>query len=404
MKKTLLLLLLTITTTTHAQWIQQNSGVTSKLNDVYCITEDIVVVVGDFGTILKTTDGGANWVTKTSGTTQNLLDIKFINATTGYTVGFQGTLLKTTDAGENWTPIAIGETTDLYGLSALSESIFYISGTDGVLKKTIDGGASFVAQPTGTTQPVRDIQYLNESVGFAQEGEIEGNQLFRTIDGGATWTFIDYINSFYFLNENVGFINSFNGLSKTIDGGSNFTLLGSTFSQQASIFSLSENNVWMVDYALTLCGCNSSCITKGTLNDADEYESVSNCNIDGITDFTTPFESIHFASETKGYIVGWGGKIYKNSTGIMLGTDDVSKRDAVSIYPNPVSDKLNIAIEGSAVPFLVELTNTLGEKLPAKSFDAGMAAAIDVTSLSKGVYFVTVTGGGKSVVRKVIVN
>ena len=101
MKKVTIFLFILCSISFYGQWVQQFSGVYENLNDVYCVTENLVFVVGDNGKILKITDSGDNWVQKTSGTTQILNRIQFANATVGYAVGNYGILLKTTDGGEN---------------------------------------------------------------------------------------------------------------------------------------------------------------------------------------------------------------------------------------------------------------------------------------------------------------
>ncbi len=58
MKTKILYLFLWFVIPIQAQWTQQNSGTTENLNDVYCISADTVVVVGNNGIILRTTDGG----------------------------------------------------------------------------------------------------------------------------------------------------------------------------------------------------------------------------------------------------------------------------------------------------------------------------------------------------------
>ncbi|MBC7642690.1 MAG: hypothetical protein H7174_10210, partial [Flavobacterium sp.] len=108
MKKIIIILFILFSVSFYGQWVQQDSGVYENLNDVYCVTENLVFVVGDNGKILKTTDGGDNWVEKTSGTTQILNRIQFANAFVGYAVGNNGVLLKTIDSGENWTFVATG--------------------------------------------------------------------------------------------------------------------------------------------------------------------------------------------------------------------------------------------------------------------------------------------------------
>jgi hypothetical protein len=49
--------------------------------------------------ILKTIDGGINWGRQTCPTVQNLVSAFFISPMTGWVVGNYGTILKTTDGG-----------------------------------------------------------------------------------------------------------------------------------------------------------------------------------------------------------------------------------------------------------------------------------------------------------------
>ena len=55
-------------------------------------------VIGDYGTILNTTDGGNNWLIQNSNTSDNLEGIYFSSVSTGYIVGTNGKILKTTNS------------------------------------------------------------------------------------------------------------------------------------------------------------------------------------------------------------------------------------------------------------------------------------------------------------------
>ena len=70
MQKILLLIAasLILVQANQAQWIPRNSGTTNSLTDVYFINGSIGWVVGTFGTILKTGDGGTTWNPQISGT------------------------------------------------------------------------------------------------------------------------------------------------------------------------------------------------------------------------------------------------------------------------------------------------------------------------------------------------
>ena len=78
---------------------------------------DTVVAVGDFGTILKSTDGDATWTRQSSGTTNWLYAVSFTDANTGTVVGDLGTILRTTDGGATWRPLPSGIRDDLFGVS-----------------------------------------------------------------------------------------------------------------------------------------------------------------------------------------------------------------------------------------------------------------------------------------------
>ena len=63
--------------------------------------------VGDFGAIVRTTDGGATWVAQDSGTQDLLIGVSMTDANTGTAVGTSGDLIRetsfrTTDGGATW--------------------------------------------------------------------------------------------------------------------------------------------------------------------------------------------------------------------------------------------------------------------------------------------------------------
>ena len=408
--KLLLLLSLFLIIPTYGQyWEPQVSGVGANLNDVYCITEDNVAIVGTGGTILKTTDGGTNWIQKISGTTADLEKVQFINSNIGYAVGSGGILLKTSDGGENWNSINTGTTINLSGLAVVNENIFYISGENGFVKRTNDGGNTFIDQSYATTFAVSTIQFLNENVGYAsaydQYGYSDNTSFVKTIDGGANWTIIssEQVSTFYFLNENTGFIRNSFGISKTTDGGLSMVTIGETGFITADIFSLNENVVWNVEDNFTLCNCSWFCIKKIDLTLSPELQQTSNCYID--TNGGIPFSAIHFASETKGYAVGWWGMILKNATGSMenLATKEFAKKEFVTMYPNPTSNQITFSfVEKQAASFSVEITDFLGKKIMTKFYENQHNTTINIESFSNGIYLVKVTTAQGTSVNKII--
>src|SRR5437667_12898243 len=88
--------------TVFGQWSAANSGTTNNLNGAYLLDSGIGFVVGDAGTILKSTDAGATWALLASGTTNMLHDVYLLDPDQGITVGDRGSILRTTDGGAMW--------------------------------------------------------------------------------------------------------------------------------------------------------------------------------------------------------------------------------------------------------------------------------------------------------------
>lgn len=296
-----------------------------------------------------------------------------------------------------------------YGLSVQNENTFFISGDYGLVKKSNDGGSSFTNQNENESQTISDIQFLNEQIGYGLKGEpfwdFE-NELFKTTDGGITWILVtdDFVDSFYFVNENLGFISSKqSGLLKTTDGGLSNSFIGFQNNQESDIFSLNGNDIWNIGNNYALCDCSTSCVSK---RNTEINLSITNCYDIDISQIS--FNAIHFANEASGFIVGNNGAIYKNSTGTMEETtftvNKVDKKNSVIVSPNPSSDQITISfLENPTKPFSIEMTDFLGKKVYSNFFGIENVATINILPFSKGIYFLTVkTNEGKKETIKVI--
>ena len=91
-----------------AQWQIQNIGISEDLNDVFVLNPTTAVVVGNNGTILKTTNNGNEWGSKKSGTTNNLNAVSFIYESAGIAVGDE-VICQTTDGGDTWSTTYINK-------------------------------------------------------------------------------------------------------------------------------------------------------------------------------------------------------------------------------------------------------------------------------------------------------
>ena len=160
------------------------------MNGVYLLDSGIAFVVGDAGTILKSTDAGATWAPLLSGTTNILHDVYFFDANQGVAVGDQGLILRTTDGGAMWQSVASGVEDAL-------RSVFF-SGANGIsggdsqtILYSTDSGASWQISQSGFFGGgFPGAHMLSPSIGFvAGQNSIFQPLVGATTDGGASWEF-----------------------------------------------------------------------------------------------------------------------------------------------------------------------------------------------------------------------
>jgi len=175
----------------------QSSGTNQALNGIQMFRGEFVVldsygwVVGDNGTILKTTNGGDTWVAQTSGTTANLLAVHFVNANRGWVVGDGGVILTTSNGGATWTPEASGVTTNLRRVFFVNETTGFAVGDNGlILKRGVPSGPTVVT--TVSAASFSGAELAAESIvaafgqGFATATEVATSVPLPTTLAGAS--------------------------------------------------------------------------------------------------------------------------------------------------------------------------------------------------------------------------
>jgi photosystem II stability/assembly factor-like uncharacterized protein len=191
------LALATATTTTHAARMQDN------FFGVDTVDGDHAWVVGNFGAVWATSDGGATWVAQKAGTLVPLFDVDFADTTHGWIVGKGGLILHTTDGGRRWTPqpspVAGGK--HFFCVKAIDADTAWAVGDWGAVASTTDGGATWRDRSLGllTVVPgpnvsahdttmtdviLYDVEFID-----ARHGAIAGEfgTVMLTDDGGETW-------------------------------------------------------------------------------------------------------------------------------------------------------------------------------------------------------------------------
>jgi photosystem II stability/assembly factor-like uncharacterized protein len=174
-------------------WSSLNSGTSANL---YGIDHSpFMYAVGDNGTILFSTSFGGSLVQHASGTTRNLKAVtkSVTNVQIAVVVGEKGTILRTSNTGFNWSNVSIPDTTfDFLAMSQkgiyFSGDVFVAAGTGGRIYKSTDLGLTWQQKTSGTTSTLRSIYFHSPDSGVA----VGDNGTVRlTTNGGETW----YTNS-----------------------------------------------------------------------------------------------------------------------------------------------------------------------------------------------------------------
>jgi len=122
--------------------VKESGYVEPNLNSIYFSSPKIGWIVGEFGLVLHTRDGGQTWISQRYGSElPQLYAVKFLDDRRGWAVGQAGNLIQTSDGGQHWSPVELNTKRDLYHVSLENERGVIVG--DGVVLVTLDGGSSW---------------------------------------------------------------------------------------------------------------------------------------------------------------------------------------------------------------------------------------------------------------------
>jgi len=190
---------------------------------------------GDFGTLLKTSDGGSTWTGLPVGTFQGLTVVQALDANTVF-AGGGCVARRSIDGGGTFTAVrftAVESTcrNQLRDLSFVSRDVGYLLLQDGSVFATTDGGVQFSprtavpeTQAANGSAGAGALAFLDASTGYASSG----GKLFQTLDGGVSWRLVAadgrMIRAIWFATPRRGFAVGDGGLVlRTDDGGAVWT-------------------------------------------------------------------------------------------------------------------------------------------------------------------------------------
>ncbi len=226
----------------------QNPNQKTDLTEVSFSDEKNGIIVGTYGYLAKTADGGATWVKQDVGTDHSFMSAYMLNASNYFTARIG--IYKTNNSGSSFS-----ECSNLSNFSNTIFGIHFFNSNEGIIikgktiLKTKDGGQNWLVQ-SEEAQYLNQLEFKSIQTGYASGGITYDNQsrgeIFKTIDGGETWTKILSSNSqimaMSFINDRQGFYATYSKeIYATMDGGLTWTLVSTLAELPTSIRFIDAN-------------------------------------------------------------------------------------------------------------------------------------------------------------------
>lgn len=334
------------TTNQGQTWTMQNLGSDSiKILSSHIFSTNSVIAVGKYqttgdGAVIRSTDGGANWIGDTTSIPERLFDVSFANSNDGWIVGRNGYVGYSSDGGINWMAQTTNTGEDLFSVQFVDASNGWAVGADdgtgGIILHTSDSGATWTSQSTAFTGDLLSIHVFSPSKAIIVG---QGGLILSTNDSGITWNpetspVIGDLNDVAFVDDSNGWAAGVNGsLLSSNDGGS----------------------TWNID-------------SSGTINE---------------------IHSLVMRSNTLGWFCGGKGDIYKYGVPVNV-EENVLRKSAMKIYPNPSNDWFNIESRGTNMIKSVTLYDLAGNLVTENVGITGSITRISNNGISPGMYILLV--------------
>ncbi|MSU55987.1 MAG: hypothetical protein EXS51_01615 [Candidatus Taylorbacteria bacterium] len=270
-----------------------------------CYVVSGMYLSGGTGAIFKTTDGGDTFTVLKTPSIDPFHSISCPTVSTCYIAGDFGTLLKTSDGGENWSSSTLGSRgtpPQFTAVFATSEQTVLVVGRDGVFYRSEDGGASWSRPTLRSVADLHTIYFTDKMTGFIGGTD---SAFFKTEDGGSTWTFQPALKGAKLISRLAGSGTSLmyavgETVQKSTDGGATWTELTTAGNSR------NRQTVAAPDTSTAYLVSETNTIFK-TTNAGTSWESVAVFDNTFLRDLVCPGVSYCLA-------VGSAGKVYRLGT------------------------------------------------------------------------------------------
>ncbi|GEM_PF-798168 len=375
---------LKISDTYTQTWFRQPLNNWQRWYDVKFADSRNGFVVGDHGTLLRTTDAGASWIEESIGFSLPLRSLAILSLNNMFVVGEFGTCYHSVDSGKTWSRIDLGITSDLRGVAFLEPANGWVFGKNGALFRSTDGGGNWAKQSADSTKSIVGV------VGDAIRTLIimDDGTMSRSIDRGTTW---QQIGSGLPMK-----IHAARSLGSTVwlAGDSGFVMESTNFGLLWSIRSIATmtnlHAIHLIQPSLLYVAGDNGKVFYSDDDGANWYAQYSGDSHD--------LGAITFTDTAHGYAVGNGGTILMTTTqgtltSVKSPVSQLPKEfELYQNYPNPFNPTTNFGFRIADVGFVSlgiydvlgrEVTTLVHEMLPTGYYKVTWTA----NDIATGVYF-----------------
>ncbi|WP_293051633.1 T9SS type A sorting domain-containing protein [Paludibacter sp.] len=401
------------TSTNTTTWTSRSNPISSTMAGV-AYGNNIFVALSNAGEVIKSTDG----ITWSSSSVYNastyMNSIAFGNGYF-YAVGNGGTIIKSSD-GVNWTTEASGTTVDLYGIT-YGNGIFIATGDQGVIlvqeiapTVTTQAVSSIAATTATGNGNITDLGTSNPTAygicwnttgtpttanSKADNGAASATGAFTASMTSLTANTTYYVRAFATntagtsYGSEVSFTTS--AIAPTVTTQAVSSIAATTATGNGNITSLGVPNPTAYGVCWNTSGTPTTADSKAD-NGAASATGAFTASMTSLTANTT-YHVRAFATNTAG--TSYGQEV-NFTTSVATGIDD-AQLDGVTIYPNPVDDRLYIKgiDEGEIAVYDMGGSKVISAIL-------ANTQAVDVSGLAKGVYTVRITTPNGKVEKKLV--
>jgi photosystem II stability/assembly factor-like uncharacterized protein len=401
-----------------AQWLTQASGFANPNIAVISITPVDANVVWACGADLtfslpnqnlysRTTNGGTTWMPGSIAAESNstIVSISALNKDTAWVAmnndfSGGGSIYRTNDGGVNW----VKQSSVIFAApDGFVNFVHFFDKNNGVcigdpnsgyfdIYTTANGGTNWnrvssSSIPANLTNEVVSGPQSCVAVGNAVWFGTDAGRTYKSTNKGASWTVsntaLANCSIIAFKDVNNGIANDSTGaIAQTTNGGTSWNIIGTP--------------------GMQFIGLSYVPGTSGTYVSTDQSGSYYS-NDNGLH-WTNIDADLHLAVAFINATTGWSGGVTSNGTtdgmfkwiGNFTGIEDKSIDNAVNAFPNPFKDKIIIRLESPEQDkkYMVEIFDVRGEVLQKESLNTNLAATVNTSAYSPGIYFYKITADG----------